>query len=132
MKMPQLTFEQNKSLENVCNRMLKDPKIRFVGVINSMGNLVVGGLRDDLEPYETEEKRRMIYMQLRLDVNMRKEYDNTLGSIDYIASKRGKVLMISVPVYDHVVLISAEPNTDAEILANKTKDLFETCKIVTI
>ena len=57
MKMPQLTFEQNKSLEDVCNGMLKDPEIRFVGVINSIGNLVAGGLRDDLDPYETEEKR---------------------------------------------------------------------------
>jgi hypothetical protein len=132
MKMSRLTFEQNKYLEDVCNEMLKDAKIRFVGVINNMGHLVAGGLQGDIEPYETEEKRRMMYMQLRLDVSMRQEYNDTLGSIDYIASKRGKVLMVSVPIYDYVILISAEPHVDTETLANKTKDLFEICKSATI
>ena len=60
---------------------------------------------------------------------MRKEYNETLGPINYTTSKRGKVMMVSVPMYDHIVLISAEPDSDASTLAGKTKDLFKTCKI---
>ena len=127
--MPLLTFEQNKSLEDACNEMYKDPKVRFAGVINSMGYLVAGGFRKNLQPYETEEKMKMMYMQIRLDVSMKKEYNETLGPIDYTASKRGKVMMVSVPMYDHIVLISAEPDPDAATLADKTKDLFKTCRI---
>lgn len=127
--MPLLTFEQSKSLDDACNEMLKDPIVRFAGIINGMGRLVAGGFRPGLEPLESEDKRRMMFMQISLDVSMRKEYNKTLGQIDYIASKRDKVLMVSVPLYDHIVFISAEPHADPTNLSKRALELFKNCKI---
>ena len=53
----------------------------------------------------------MTYMQMQLDFRMRQELDDVLGPIDYIASRRTKQLVISVPIGDDLVLITAEPDS---------------------
>ena len=54
-----------------------------------------------------DKKIRMTYMQTRLDFKMRQEMDDVLGPIDYIASRRTKQLVISVPIGENLVLITA-------------------------
>ena len=121
----QLDMEKSKKvLEEKCNEMLSYPKIRFCGIINNMGNLTAGKFKEDLMPHEDDNKRRSMYMQLSLEIAMRKDHDETLGPVEYIASKRGKVLMVSIPVSDHIILISAEPDSNPENIATKASKLF--------
>ena len=110
-------------LENKCQELLKDDAIRFVGIINSMGQLISGGFAEGVDLVETDEKRRMLYIQMALEIAMRKEFDDTLGKINYIATNRNKVLMITIPVDDHVILISAEPTYTADQIVAKAHDL---------
>ncbi len=57
----------------ICNSILSvDPKIRFVGVINERGRLVAGGMKDKVEPLDSEKYDDMIFMDLALRVKMRK------------------------------------------------------------
>ena len=127
--MPLLTFKQNQTLEQACEKMLADPKIRFCGVINSLGHLVAGGFKNGIKPHESDEKRRMMYMQLALELRMRREYNETLGTVEYISSKRGKVLMVSIPVFDHMVLVSAEPDLDVQKIAKTASEIFKSSSI---
>ena len=110
-------------LENKCQELLKDDAIRFVGMINHMGQLISGGFAEGVDLVETDEKRRMLYMQMALEIAMRKEFDDTLGKINYIATNRNKVLMITIPMDDHVILISAEPTYTADQIIAKAHDL---------
>ena len=68
----------------------------------------------------------MVYMQMQLDFNMRQELDNVLGPIDYISSRRTKQLIISVPIGENLVLITAEPNTDDKKSSEKQKNYLMT------
>jgi len=45
---------------------------------------------------------------------MKKDLDGTLGPLDYIVSKRKNVTIITIPVNDYLVLISAEADTKVE------------------
>ena len=123
------TLDVNKylQLENKCQEILKDETIRFAGVINNMGKLIAGGYDEGTDSYETDEKRRMLYMQTALEISMRKEFDDTLGKINYIATNRNKVLMITIPMNDHVVLVSAKSTVTAEQIIEKTQvqELFQ-------
>ena len=65
----------------------------------------------------------MLYIQMALEIAMRKEFDDTLGKINYIATNRNKVLMITIPMDDHVILISAEPTYTADQIIAKAQDL---------
>jgi len=110
-------------LENKCNEFLRYDEIRFVGIINNMGNLIAGGLSNKVDWIETDEKRKILYMQMTLEILMRKDFDNTLGEINYVSTNRKNALMITVPINNHVLLISAKPAAVIEEIIAKAQVL---------
>lgn len=130
--MPLLKLEDVKRLEKACETLSKEDKVRHVGIINELGRLVAGGFREGVSPLLSDEKVRMVYMQMQLDFNMRQELDEVLGPIDYIASRRQNQLIISVPIGENLVLISAEPDADDKKIIKKAEELFDEITITTI
>ena len=110
-------------LENKCNEFLKDDEIRSAGIINNMGNLVAGGLDDELEWRESEELRRMLCMQMVLQISICKDFEENLGEIKYFAINRKKILMIAFPLKNNVLLISAKPTTSIDQIISKPQVL---------
>jgi len=102
-----------------CDLLLKEEMIRFAGLINHMGRLVAGGFKEGISPLEDEAERRKMYMELALRVSMRMEFDYTLGSVKYSASRREKAVMMSFPLNNNVLLVSTEPSIDIEKFAQK-------------
>ena len=127
-----LSPDELKKLDNACDELSNDDKVRHVGVINELGRLVAGGFKKGKSPLIEEEKISMTYMQMQLDFKMRKELDDILGPIDYIASRRTKQLIISVPIGDNLVLISAEPDADDKKIIKRAEELFDDITITTI
>ncbi len=106
--------KNNEFMENLCFSVLELDGVRFVGMIDKGGNLVSSQFQSKINPFETEEKRRMMYMQMALEISMRKDFDSSLGEVDYIASRRKNVLMVSIPINNNLLLVSASPNGSAE------------------
>jgi hypothetical protein len=127
-----LKVKDIKRFEKACETLSKEDKVRHVGVINGLGRLVAGGFRKGISPLLSDEKVRMVYMQMQLDYNMRQELDDVLGPIDYIASRRQNQLIISVPIGENLVLIAAEPDADDKKIIKKAENLFDEIKITTI
>jgi len=118
-----LDVDKYLQLENKCDNLLKNDEIKFVGMINHMGNLIAGGFSEGVDLLETDEKRRKLYMQTALEISMREDFNDTLGKINYIATNRDNVLMITIPMNNHVVLISAKPTSKAEQIITKAHAL---------
>ena len=57
---------------------------------------------------------------------MRKDFDESLGSIDYIVSRRRHVIMISIPTQEYLVLISAERDANAQDIVRAVNSAFTT------
>ena len=127
-----LTASEVKKLDTACIQLSQEETIRHVGVINQLGHLVAGGFKKGVKPILSEEKVRMVYMQMQLDFNMRQELDEVLGPIDYIASRRTNQLIISVPIGENLVLITAEPHADDKKIIKKAEELFDQINITTI
>jgi len=127
-----LSTKHIQELETACQELSKEDQVRHVGVINELGRLVAGGFKEGKTPLIEEEKISMTYMQMQLDFKMRKELDDVLGPIDYIASRRTKQLIISVPIGDNLVLISADPNADDKKIIKRAEELFDDITITTI
>ncbi len=120
-----LHVEKYVELEKRCSILLGDDQIRFAGVINKMGNLIAGGFRKDVKPFQNDAKQRMLYMQMVLEISMRREFDLDLGDVNYTASKRNKALMITVPIEDRIVLVSTIPDASTERIVAKINDVFD-------
>lgn len=116
----------NEELEKACQKILSLPKIRFVGVLNKMGNKIAGGFKKGVASYLPDKDSRMMYVQLSLEYLMRKDFDEGLGPIDYIASRRGKVTMISIPTKEFLVLISAQRDANIEDIILHVNSAFTT------
>lgn len=56
-----------------------------------MGNLVAGGFKDSTLPYASHSRQQGVFMQLVLEIKMRKEFDDVLGGVKYMHSKQDKV-----------------------------------------
>jgi len=127
-----LTPKQIQDLDMACQKLSDEDKVRHVGVINQLGHLVAGGFRKGINPLLEDDKVRMTYMQMQLDFRMRQDLDDVLGPIDYIASRRTKQLIISVPIGENLVLITAEPDADDKKIIKNAEDLFDDITISTI
>jgi len=105
--------------EQKCQNLLKEPEIRFAGLISPMGHLVAGGMKKGLKPLEDDADMRKLYMELILRVSTRQEFDQTLGVVNYSASRREKAVVISFPIGNKVLLISAKPDVNIDETAKK-------------
>jgi len=113
-----------------CQKMLEEEEIRFAGIINESGTLVSGGFKKEIIPLESDEGRLKSFMEFVSKVSIRKEYDKTLGPINYLAARRDKAVLVSFPfpVSQFVLLISANPSVDIEKLATKVINIFSGIK----
>jgi len=116
--------EQIKSFEEGCNSILTLPKMRFVGVINQMGRIVTGKFKEGVTSYLDDKEDGMAYMELAMEVFLREEFDQKLGEVEYVLSKRKKINIISIPMKTYLILISSEPNADVDDIVEKTRDVF--------
>ncbi len=105
--------------EQKCQNLLKEPEIRFAGLISPMGHLVAGGMKKGLKPLEDDADMRKLYMELILRVSTRQEFDQSLGVVNYSASRREKAVVLSFPIGNKVLLISANTDVDIDETAKK-------------
>ena len=110
----------------ICESIKKlDSKIRFVGVINERGRLVAGGMKDGIEPLDSEKEDQMLFMELALRVKMRKEFDEQLGKVEFSMSLRDKALAMSFPMGGDALYVYAEPDADFKVLTPKILELIK-------
>jgi len=111
--------------ENLCTLVQKiDSDIRFVGVINSKGRLVAGGMVSSKKRLGDRKGDEMLYMELALRVRMRREFDDDLGKVEFSMSFREKLIVMSFPMKNDVLMVSMERKTQFENVA------FEILKLV--
>ena len=95
-----------------------DSKVRFAGVINSRGRLIAGGMVSSKKALEDEKKDEMLFMELALRVKMRSEFDSELGKVKFSLSLREKLIVMSFPIKNDVLLVSMERKTQFEKIAS--------------
>ena len=120
------TETSHQMYDEKCQRLLDEDEIRFSGIINEDGKLISGGFKKGITPLEEDESRLKSFMEFVSKVSIRKEYDQSLGPINYLAARRDKAVLVSFPfpVSKIVLLVSAEPSVDIEKLATKVVDIF--------
>jgi len=111
--------------EKLCKKVMElDPKIRFAGIINERGRLFAGGMREGFKSLEAKGDDEMLYMELVLRAKMRREFDKVLGPVKFAMSYREKVIIMSFPVNDDVLLLSTENGIDFSTIPFKIMKLL--------
>jgi len=117
---------QSEIYDEKCKRLFEEDTIRFAGILDEKGKIISGGFKPGLAPLETDEVKLKSFMEFVSKTSIRKEFDQSLGPINYLAARRDKAVLISFPfpVSRITLLISAEPSANIEILAAHVVEIF--------
>jgi hypothetical protein len=98
------------SFEQLCGNIFElSSNIRFVGIINGMGDLVAGGMREGVRSMEDRENSSKLYLEFLLRSEMRKDQDAEFGKTVYSFSEREKIKFAVFPLLrNHLLMVSME------------------------
>jgi hypothetical protein len=90
------------------------PTIRFAGIVEKSGHLYAGSMRPGIEEYLKGRNPEISFSQAAYIVDLRNMFSADLGRLNSVIYIYNKVKMISIPVKEHVLVISADnaENTD--------------------
>ncbi len=103
----------NVDKDGLCKRVLEiDSRIRFAGLINENGKLVVGGMKPGFKSLEDSTNNEMLYIELVMGAKMRTDLDKVFGPVKFAMSYRDMLIMMIFPVNGDMLLISVEKEVD--------------------
>jgi hypothetical protein len=108
-----------KLFKQKLDEILSEQEIRFAGFVNMQGDLVEGQFREDVVPFENDEEQKRIFRELAVRISTRKNFDFSMGAVKYSASRREKLVMMSFPLKNIILLITTEPHVNIDRLAYK-------------
>jgi hypothetical protein len=113
-------------LSVLCNGIFEvDEKIRFVGIIDQMGKLVVGNMKNGLPSLERDDGSIRLYLGYAINNILRRDFDNVFGKVLYTFSEREKIKLLTVPIDNYLLLVSIDKLSDHVKLINKIMDVIK-------
>ena len=111
--------------DKLCDKIMEfDAKIRFVGMIDQYGKLVGGGMKRGIKPIGEKKDDESLYCGIVTRAKMRQGFDSVLGRVSFAMSYREKVVIMSFPVKDNLLLLSAEKEIDLSATPFKVLELL--------
>ncbi|HUU47726.1 MAG TPA: DUF6659 family protein [Nitrosopumilaceae archaeon] len=105
--------------------MLELKNVRFAGLISNYGNLYVGGFKEGIDPYESNEKRRLMYMRFALESSFRNDFDGSLGEFKNSIIQRANVSIITMNICSYLLLVFADPDIDTKVLLHRLESIIK-------
>jgi len=118
--MSEIIYNYHKLCQDVKNL---DKKIRFVGIINERGRLVVSEIKK-YEHLVDEKDEEMLFMELALRVRMRQEFENRLGKVKYSMTVREGNIGMNFPIKTDFLYVASEPDVNLIELPHKIIQLI--------
>jgi len=130
--MSEIIYNYHKLCQDVKNL---DKKIRFVGIINERGRLVVSEIKK-YEHLVDEKDEEMLFMELALRVRMRQEFENRLGKVKYSMTVREGNIGMNFPIKTDFLYVASEPDVNLielphkiiQLIANQKNDQMKISK----
>jgi hypothetical protein len=113
-------------LPALCNSIFDvNEKIRFVGMIDQMGKLIVGDMKKDTPSLEKNDGSIRLYLGYAINNILRRDFDNVFGKVIYTFSEREKIKLLTIPIDEYLLLVSFDKSADHTKLINKILDIVK-------
>lgn len=84
------------------------PAIRFAGIVEKSGHLYAGSMRPGVKEDLKGRNPEISFSQTAYIIDLRNMFSSELGKLNSVVYSYNKVKMISIPVKEHVLMISAD------------------------
>ncbi|WP_100181920.1 DUF6659 family protein [Candidatus Nitrosotenuis aquarius] len=113
-----------KKLEEICNKIsLISPYIRFVGIINTNGELLAYKRREHMTPLLDSTATKNQFAHIAIKTDMEAKFDKSLGEVQFVWEERKKVQTISFAVGKHRVWVSI----DKKVIRSEMLRIIDSC-----
>ena len=111
--MSENSFKINSNYKLICKKILEiSPKIRYVGITNKFGRTIAGQLRIGIVPFlKPEDMKNELFVHSMI-YNIRKNYENAVGDIQFVMIASSNVDIISFHINDLIYYITLEKNIE--------------------
>jgi len=107
------------NFKKLCNDFLKlDPKIRFVGVLNSKGAIIAHKIRDDSISLLSKDELNMVVYYTTDRWNRLQNLEHKLGKVKETITKYDNANTITLFFDKNLFLISTDPNSNNSKIAS--------------
>lgn len=89
-----------------------DPAMRFAAIIDLKGNISEAIMKEGKTSLKTQREEEHFCKQVALRRKMRKQFDKSLGPVNYVHIEREKVTQIVVYPKRKTVYVTIEPNVN--------------------
>ncbi len=111
---------------NLCERVIKlDKNIRFAGIVNANGEVIEGGFQQGIQPLLNGPAEQQMYVQSLSNVVTLRQYADKLGAFRYSVTEHDKVTLLTFPLGDGILCISASSKSDHAKIRNKVVALLK-------
>jgi hypothetical protein len=118
---------QKDYFERFCRKILTDNQsIRFIGIANHLGSLIVTEYREGLVPLMTKEETSQYSIQAVLRAAIREDFESKIGRLEYSIGKYEKLIRATVPILSSrnegkkfYLLLSFDADSDAKSIIDK-------------
>jgi hypothetical protein len=107
-----------------------DPGMRFAAIIDLRGNISEAIMKEGKTSLKTQREEEHFCKQVALRRKIRKQFDKSLGPVNYVHIEREKVTQIVVYPKRKTVYVTIEPNVNikrkleiVELIKKKTMRL---------
>jgi hypothetical protein len=107
-----------------------DPMMRFAAIIDLNGNISEGIMKEGKTSLKSQKEEEHFCKQVAIRRKIRKQFDKSLGPVNYVHIERQKVTQIVIYAKRKTVYVTMEPTMDirrklaiVELVKKKTKNL---------
>ena len=93
-----MSSPNSELFEPRCKEIQYHTGVRFAAIIDKGGNKIAGGFTEGVNPYEGDEQNLNDFYKFAVDISLRTDHlSDSLGDLNYIASRRDKVILLVFP-----------------------------------
>lgn len=111
---------------SLCDRIIKlDRSIRFVGIVNNRGEVIEGGFKQGVEPMLNGTDEQQMYIHSLSNLTMLQSYKDRLGMVRYSLTEHEKVILMTFPLGDGILCVSALPKANMNKIRDKVMKVLK-------
>jgi hypothetical protein len=110
--------------EKLCTKVLEiDPHVRFTGILDSKGELIIEKNRDDATLLNEEEVKMSVHYTFERWTRLQ-NLSYKFGKEKLSVTEYENVTLISIQLSKNLFLLSTDPNIDHMSIISKTKTII--------
>ncbi len=92
---------------DLCGRIMSlDESIRFVGIINSSGEVIAGGFQKGVESLLNGLDEQELYVQSLSNMALLRDFSDRLGKVNYNIARHDNVSLMTFPINNDILCLS--------------------------